>query len=137
MTAQHLAMNRAFDAMKRFAAGDEERLYRLSINDAEAVDFIRRLHPESPIDWARDPWPGEVVPPDRVLLDGKVHCCSTVGEIQHWIRVALARDAARAAVAELSSTKVPCEPLAATTVARISNAASSLGDSGRESKNQC
>jgi hypothetical protein len=33
-------------------------------------------------------------------MDGKVHCCRTVREIQESIRVVLACDAARAAAAE-------------------------------------
>jgi hypothetical protein len=49
---------------------------------------------------ARDRWPGEVVERTRELMDGKVHCCRSVREIQESIRVVLACDAARAAAAE-------------------------------------
>lgn len=104
-------MDRAFDAMKQFAIGNEVPLYLLALNDAEAVDFIQRLHPDFPIDWVRDPWPGEVVPPDRELLNGKVYCCRTVGEIQDSIRVMRVRDAARTAAAEALKNPLQSLPM--------------------------
>jgi hypothetical protein len=100
MTAQNLAMNRAFDAMKQFAVGNEAPVHELARHDSEALAFMRGLHPDYPIDWVRDRWPGEVVEPIRGLMDGKVHCCRTVGEIQEFIRVVLTCDAASAAAAE-------------------------------------
>lgn len=118
---QHHAMRRAFEAMHSFAVGDEEPLYVLTLNDAGAVAFILRLHPEYPIDWVRDPRPGEVVPPDRILPNGKMHCCRTVGDIQHSIHVLLARDAARAAAAEALRTDVPCHASGATASEPASN----------------
>jgi hypothetical protein len=125
-------MRRAFDAMHAFAVGDEEPLYMLTLSDPDAVDFISGLHPQYPIDWVRDPWPGEVVPPGRVLPNGKVHCCRTVGEIQHSIHVILARDAALAAVAEAASMEMPWRPLAEAVSAHAFTAKSAPTDTDAE-----
>jgi hypothetical protein len=100
MTPQHQAMNRAFDAMKQFAVGNEAQIYELALHDREALGFIQRLHPEYPIDGVRDPWPGEVVDPICALMNGKVHCSCRVGEMQDFIRVVLTREAARLSAAE-------------------------------------
>lgn len=100
MTTRHLAMDRAFDAMKQFAIGNGAPVYELARSDPEAVAFIQGLHPDYPIDWVRDPWPGEVVDPRRQLPGGKAFFSCTVGEIQASIRALLARNAARAAAIE-------------------------------------
>lgn len=100
MTIRRLLMDRAFAAMKQFAVGNEAPVYELARNDPEAVAFIQGLHPDYPMDWVRDPWPGEVVDPRRQLPGGKAFFSCTVGDIQASIRALLARDAARAAAAE-------------------------------------
>ena len=91
--------------MKQYAVGNEALVYEIARKDPDAVRFIRGLHPQYPIDWVRDPWPGEVVGPIGQLMGGKVHCSRTVGEIQDTIRVILARDAALAAAAEAQDQK--------------------------------
>jgi hypothetical protein len=100
MTTQHLAMDRAFDAMHQFAVGNEAPIYELARVDPEALGFILVLHPEYPITWVRDPWPSELVDPRRQLPDGKAWFSCTVGEIQASVRAMLAGDAARAAAVE-------------------------------------
>ena len=107
MRTGHLAMGRAFDAMKQFAVGNEAPVYELARSDPEAVAFIQGLHPDYPMDWVREPRPGEVVDPRRQLPGGKAFFSCTVGEIQASIRALLARDAARAAAVEAI---LPAEP---------------------------
>lgn len=100
MTPQHLAMNRAFDAMKQFVVGNEAPVYELARSDPEALAFIQHLHPDYPVGWVRDPWPDEVVDPKRQTIDGKAYFSCTIGEMLASIRSVLARDAARIAAVE-------------------------------------
>ena len=106
MTPKHLAMNRAFGAMKQFAVGNESPIYELARHDPDALAFIQGLHPDDPIDWVRDPGPGEFVDPMRQSTDGKPYFSCTVGEIQASIRAMLAGDAARIAAVEAVRTEV-------------------------------
>lgn len=97
MTPQHLAMNRAFDAMKQFVVGNEAPVYELARSDPEALAFMQGLHPDYPVGWVRDPWPDEVVDPMCQSIDGKAYFSCTIGEMLASIRSVLARDAARIA----------------------------------------